>query len=282
MAHGSLLRAPTLVAPRRVPPGVPRSARHGRRRFPTRSDYEAHLARLRWVAAGGEVWDDAELVAGVQRDWHAQGQTGCLFARHLARALPGGAWPSVVVSRVRGAGPQLDAALAAAIASPDAQLLSVLFATVERTGELVELLDELARGSQTLCARPPYERDGLVVLRLRALVTGGGVLAWVLAFGPFDFWPATRRGPVVELAIRVKPKPERIFERLDQDRRSAHLADTPIAMGDEAAERMWHGTSRSAREVLGGGTGSLPAADATLSLPSPLSADRHPFRRAER
>lgn len=282
VAHQSLAGAPRLVMPRRLPLGVPRSAEHGRRRFSTRSDYEMHLTRVRWVTAPEKLWIDAELVAAVQRDWHTQGQTGCLFARHLARTLPDQAWPSAVISHVRGAGPDLDAAVAAAIASPDAQLLSVLFPSVDDADALVELLEELARNARLLCASAPYEHDGMTVFRLRARVGDHGVLAWILAFGPFDFLPATRRGPVLELAIRVKPKPERIFRRLDQDRRIAHLADAPMAMGDEAAERTWHATYRAAHDVLGRPTDLLTTAEATLILPSAVGAELHPFRRAER
>ena len=132
-----------IVVPRLPPPGVARSAQHGRRRFSTRSDYEAHLGRLQWVTAPEKTWEDAEVVAGVQRDWHMQGQTGCVFAQGLARKLPTEVWPSAVVPQVRGAGARVDAALATAIASPVAELLSVLFPTVDCSDALVGLLAEL-------------------------------------------------------------------------------------------------------------------------------------------
>lgn len=241
-----------------------------------------HLGRLRWVTTPESTWDQPALVAGVQRDWHTQGQTGCVFAQRLARTLPPAAWPSAVVSQLAGAGLRVDAALAAAIASSDAQVLSVLFPTVDSSGALVALLAELARTSETLLAEPPYEHEDIVVVRLRAAVTGDGVLAWILAFGPFDFWPPTRRGPVAELLFRVKPKPPRIFPRLDQDRRTAHLADTPIAMGDEDADRMWRGTYRAALEILGEPPSTLTAPNVTLSLPKALGAELPAFRRPER
>lgn len=229
-----------------------------------------------------ETWDDAEVVAGVQRDWHTQGQSGCVFAQSLARTLSSEFWPSAVVPRVRGAGARVDAALATAIASTEAQMLSVLFPTVDRPGALVGLLAELARNSERLLAEPLYEHRNMIVLRLRAVVTGDGVLAWVLAFGPFHFWPPTRRGPVAELLFRVKPKPERIFPRLDQDRRIAHIADTPIAMGDEDADRRWQGTYRAALDILGEPMSTLTSPNVTLGLPKALGGDLHAFRRPER
>ena len=176
----------------------------------------------------GRRWSAARLA-------HARADRLC-FRAGLARKLPAEVWPSAVVPQVRGAGARVDAALATAIASPVAQLLSVLFPTVDCSDALVGLLAELAQSSETLLAEPPSEHRDMIVLRLRAVVTGDGVLAWVLAFGPFDFWPPTRRGPGAELLFRVKPKPERIYPRLDQDRRIAHIADTPIAMADEDAD----------------------------------------------
>ena len=282
LATADLAVDPGIVAPRLPLPGAARSARHGRRRFSTRSDYEAHLRRLRWVTAREKAWDDAELVAGVQRDWHTQGQTGCVFAQGLARTLPDDAWPSAVVPQVRGAGARVDAALASATASTEAQLLSVLFPTVDRPCALLALLAELARSSERLLAEPLDEHREMTLLRLRAVVTGDGVLAWILAFGPFDFWPPTRRGPVAELLFRVKPKPERIFPRLDQDRRIAHIADTPIAMDDEDADRRWRGTYRAALDILGEPMSTLTSPHVTLSLPKRLAGDLPAFRRPER
>lgn len=273
---------PGIVVPRLPPPGVARSAQHGRRRFSTRSDYEAHLRRLQWVTAPEKTWEDAEVVAGVQRDWHMQGQTGCVFAQGLARKLPTEVWPSAVVPQVRGAGARVDAALATAIASPVAQLLSVLFPTVDCSDALVGLLAELAQSSETLLAEPLSEHRDMIVLRLRAVVTGDGVLAWVLAFGPFDFWPPTRRGPGAELLFRVKPKPERIYPRLDQDRRIAHIADTPIAMGDEDADRRWQGTHHAALDILGEPMSTLTSPNVTLSVPKALGGQLRAFRRPER
>jgi hypothetical protein len=277
-ADPGLVGEPELVAPRRPPPRVPRSAVHGGRRFSTRSDYEAHLTALGWVKAPEDIWEDAALVAGIQRDWHTQGQTGCLFARNLARTLSDEVWPSAVITHAPERGADLDRAVAAAIASADAALLSVLFSGVDHPRALVALLAELARSSQVLCAEEPYTYGDLTVLRLRAPVTDDGVLAWILAFGPFGFWPATRRGPVTELVIRVKPKPPRILPRLDQDRRTAHVADTPIAMADDCAERMWQGTRCTARRLLGEEASILTSADVTLCIPSDLGADLRPFR----
>ena len=263
---------PWFVAPRRPPAGVPRSAVHGGRRFSTRSDYEAHLIERGWASAAEGVWDDVELVAGIQRDWHAQGQTGCLFARSLARTLSHRAWPSATIPCGRPTGAAVDAAIAAAIADADAQVLSVLFPAVDEPRALGRLLADFARSSRLLRAAPASTHRGLTVLRLRAPVTGDGVLAWILAFGPFAFWPATRRGPALELVIRVKAKAPRVFARVDQDRRTAHLADTPIAMADEAAERMWQGTRRAAQRILGEHGSVLTSADVTLSIPAELGS----------
>ena len=67
----------------------------------------------------------------------------------------------------------------------------------------------------------------------------------------------------------MKPKPERIYPRLDQDRRIAHIADTPIAMGDEDADRRWQGTYHAALDILG-------EPMSTLTSPNVRSASQKP------
>lgn len=88
-----------------------------------------------------------------------------------------------------------------------------------------------------------------------------------MAFAPFHFAPSTRRGPYLELTIRVKQKPEAIFHRLNQDRDIAHLADVPLEMSPQHWEDRWQSTLRRTRMVLGGEPDEMSAAKATLAVP---------------
>jgi len=75
---------------------------------------------------------------------------------------------------------------------------------------------------------------------------------------------------MTEIAIRVKPKNEIIFYRLNQDREAAHLADTPIYMVDSVAESLWQATLRRTRNILGAEPNQFSAAKVTFSLPKNL------------
>lgn len=87
-----------------------------------------------------------------------------------------------------------------------------------------------------------------------------------MAFGLFAAWPRTRRGPVLELAIRVKPKPHDLFYKLNDDPAAAHLADTQFGADLESMERLFERTARTTRDVLGHDPDHLTAAKATFSF----------------
>jgi hypothetical protein len=110
-------------------------------------------------------------------------------------------------------------------------------------------------------------RDGHRRLHLRYKMTPA-IDAWVMAFGPFKELPNTRRSPYFELAIRVKPKPERIFYRLNQDASVAHLADVPLQTTERFWELRWASTLRRTRMILGRRPDDISAAKSTLVVPA--------------
>lgn len=107
------------------------------------------------------------------------------------------------------------------------------------------------------------------------LALADNVASWVMGFGPYPFLPNTRQAPLTEFVIRTKVKPEAIFHRLNQDRRAAHLADTPLHFGDSVAEQLWQSTYAKARTILGGEPNRLSAAKTTFALPTALWISSH-------
>ena len=112
--------------------------------------------------------------------------------------------------------------------------------------------------------------EALLRLNVRYPVGGSGIQAWVMAFGPFDFLPNTRKAPYFELVTRVKPKPSKIFYRLNQNASIAHLADTSLGLTDEAHEPIFARTLQRTRDILGGEPDDISAAKATLAVPIEL------------
>jgi hypothetical protein len=180
-------------------------------------------------------------------------------------------WPAVVVC---GAGWRdddalrlVDSALDAAIASRECELVSVLFPEVVDVRAVKDLVQRLgSAGVWGVLEHYEYPPD--VLLELRRPVTTTGALAWIMAFGPYSHWPPTRRGPVTEFAVRVKPKPADLFPALNQDETAAHLADASTGLSPEQTKTLIERTSAATRDVLGAEPDHRSAARTTFSFPA--------------
>lgn len=253
---------------------VASSVRYGRREFPARSDYESAYAEL--GVASELVWDDPARVAATMRHWHTLGQTGCLFARQLARLANSERWATAVIP---GTDPDelrkrttttVSGAIAAGISDPGCEIVSLVYPDATSVAHLKAIVGSLAQGT-AITSSEDRSQDGTTIVALRLDVTGDGCLAWIMAFGPFGpfaAWPATRRGPLLELAIRTKPKPGDLFHKLNQDASAAHLADSSLPFSTDQMERIFERTEKTTRDVLGHAPDFRSAAKATFSFPS--------------
>ncbi|MGB8955810.1 MAG: hypothetical protein WCC10_10590, partial [Tumebacillaceae bacterium] len=211
----------------------------------------------------------------VQRHWHTSGQNGCVFAQNLARKQKEYGWETYVITEtVDRIGQDVQARITdriqEAIASPDCQVLSLLFPQITKEDDLTTLI-HILKETPPIFLEKETEIGEFITLALRVDVTGDGILSWLMSFGPFSFYPKTRIAPVLELTIRTKPKPEKIFERLNQDRNTAHLADVPlVGMDDHVAHSVWNATLKNTRDILGEEPNDLSAAKSTFVLPKSL------------
>jgi len=251
------------VEPSQINVSIPLSQRYGKRTFPDRIDYVHALGHDLDASASPES------IAGVARHWHATGQTGCLFARLLARTATSTEWPSAVIPEatddaLRG----ISTCLASSVARPEVQLVSLLFPQISTVADVKGLVGALAANTSLM-----FFEDRAVPQWVRVAGrydVGNGVLAWLMAFGPFPSWPPTRRGPVFELVVRTKPKREGIFEKLNQDPTVAHLADIDLGFDTAKTSNLFDGTERATRDVLGEEPDGLSAAKTTFSFEAEL------------
>jgi hypothetical protein len=247
------------------------SRRYGHRWFPARCDYERALIDGGFAATTEEIWANPRWVAAIQRHWHQTGQTGCLFARLLSRRMSKQEWPAVVVSdmgwRDDAARRLIDDALYAAVACQECEIVSILFPEVVGVTVLKEMVQALANAGAWIVLEH-YEYPPDVLLELRRPVTKTGALAWIMGFGPYSQWPPTRRGPVTELAVRVKPKPADLFPALNQDPAAAHLADASSGLNPEQTGTLLARTAAATVDVLGADTDHRSAARTTFSFPA--------------
>jgi hypothetical protein len=259
--------------PEQVFAGIARSATYGRRSFPTRSDYvDAYAAS---VGKASDPLADPDFVRAAARDWHTRGQTGCLFARRLSAISDQTKWPSVVYSASSPAAfadelsASLEAELAAALDAPACEILSLLFPFVETIADLRRLC--LLVSAHSAIRSTEWEtEDGFSITAMRLALSDEGPLSWIMAFGPFPDWPPTRRAPILELAIRVKPKPDGLFYKLNQDHDLAHLADSDPSLNPEQFAKVFDRTGKATRDVLGAAPDRRSAAKATFSFPTRL------------
>lgn len=250
---------------------VARLVAYGRRKFPNRSDYE-QVAEKQERPNAEAAWSDPSFAAAVMRHWHMTGQTGCLFARRLADVASHGQWQTAVFAgesreeldeSIRSA----DLILREAIESSECEIVSLLFPDVVKIDGLRAVCDLLVEHTGITIAEDCLS-DGTTTVAMRLDLTGDGTLAWVMAFGPLDAWPPTRRAPVLEFAIRVKPKPSELFRELNQDPSAAHLADTDPQLSEDQMEKVFERTKLATRDVLGSTPDRRSAAKTTFSFPA--------------
>lgn len=234
----------------------------GGRRYPTRSDYE------RWMPSGGELASASdEHLARVVHHWHASGANGCAFAQWIAKRVDETEWPVVVMRNsdpldLLNVGETLDFL---ARQSP-AEMVSIVLPRVVDTEGVLAASDALATIAGFRLEDEGGVPTGFVGRRLRYTLPSGET-AWVMAFGPFDWMPTTRQAPLLEFALRLKPKPTQIYWKLNQDRDVAHLADFPASLKESAWDRLFDLTLEETRRVLGEPPDELSAAKQTLAIP---------------
>ena len=191
--------------------------------FPLRSDYEKYLLEQSVVNSPDEVWTNPTLVETIQRHWHSRGQNGCRFAQHIALNADSIGWECEAVF----GSPEdlnnlttlamIEDHIQAAIAREDNQVLSLLFPQITAPDELAHFIKFMQQVPSIYKVRD--ETIGHVnALALRIRLADGEVESWLMGFGPFSFFPRTRRAPMTEIVIRTKVKPVTLFHRLNQDR----------------------------------------------------------------
>lgn len=254
-----------------IPHSIKKTAECGGLKFPQRIDYANHFIESHLVAHENEIWNDKYLVSVIHRHWHGQGRNGCIFALHAARKAEDVGWHDYVITDeflTNESKLEVEASIKAAINNPNCEVLSLLFSKVTSNEQLKNLvLFLLSIDGIQLVEKNNY--DLLTTLSLR-LPLPNKSLSWLMAFGPFDFFPKTRQSPIMELAIRVKPKPKIQFHKLSKSDDAAHLADLPIEFKKDIMETMWQKTIERTEKILGEKPNKFSAAKTTLVLPSDL------------
>lgn len=248
--------------------------------YPTRGDYEREYVRAGLAGRPREVWQSEDLVVRAQRHWHNSGQNGCVFAQWIAKRASSRAWAALVdttdtpANLCTGAIGLIDDEIQRSIADPECEVLSLLFPRVTTDRDLVGLLDRIL-DVPAIRLTHTTEYGPYAALAMRVELPSTGAESWLMGFGPYWFLPRTRQAPSTEIAIRVKPKPDQQFHRLNQDPHAAHLADYPADMKESSWEAIWNATLRNTREVLGTEPDEISAAKVTFPVPALIWNEVH-------
>ena len=240
------------------------------RRFPNRSDFEAHVFGLR----RGDGSYDPQLASDVMLTWIARGQTGCSFATLLAAAPIDAKWITAAVPE------RLDqqhlAALFAALVSEPPEALMVTFPYVDSPKQLAELVEQLASLPGWRGHLGDSPAPGHISVALRWDMPGQPLASWVLGFAPFDFMPFTRRAPFAAVVYRPTPQYVAAIERKHEDGiAGVHLADLPINLPEDEFDKRWAHTERVKKNLLAGELEHAAKAKVAFVLPDEIADQLH-------
>lgn len=233
----------------------------GQYRVPSPEQYDTRARELQ--AMGLPM---ATIAIEAQRDWHARGQNGCNFARIAARRAMEVGWHSEFIGSRDNAG-QVSDIMEAAADDPTKQIVSLVFGKMP-ADDLVETIVTLTEESNFYLQKDEIIDNGSHrQLFLRYPLAAGRIAAWSMCFAPYTFMPNTRRSPFIEIATRVKEKPEGLHPMLNGNPAEAHLADLIIDTNPKhTADRIVTTIGRTAT-ILGGKPNHITAAKSTLVVP---------------
>ena len=212
---------------------------------------------------------DVTTITAVQNLWHAKGYNGCIFSQLIATNPEDFKWQKSVIQTVdESTSAEIDRIVSDAVNNPEVRLLSLVFPTLKSTEDLIGLCEMLSSVTETIFLIQDTFVDGLVALSFRIALEDGEVLAWIMGFGPFEFFAETRQSPYTELVIPVKPKPDNTYHRHNQDKDSAHVADQPLPHDIKVLDTVWENTFKKTEKVLGHKPNIFSGARTTLTVPA--------------
>lgn len=242
----------------------------GKRRFSNRSDYESYFIKKNYFSNSSEIWRNEYAIKKIHQSWHTQGQSGCLFAHAISKDLEKHKWKTHII--LDESIPEyelltiIDNKLESALLDAECELLSFIFPTITDINDLCILINILNK-TKNIYLESESIYDDMTTLKLRTKVQEG-ITAWIMGFGPFTFLPNTRQSPMTEIVLRVKPKHDKLFPKLNQDTSIAHTADIPIFFDEAVSNKLWDGTFKNTELILGGKPNELSAAKTTFSIPT--------------
>ncbi len=202
-------------------------------------------------------------IIDAQLYFYMSGGAGCLFVAHAANDPSKYEWRLEILQATIH---KVDATIKTAMEDGGISTLSLLFPSILTAEHLVEFLKELGAASKYVGISQYEELLDAVCLGLRARISG--LTSWVTGFGPFDFLPATRRAPHVELTMRINPRPHYNVVMKEAPSGVIHLADMDMkSMRQKKFLALWNGSFINTEKILGHKPDLRSAARTTFAIP---------------
>lgn len=231
------------------------------RSFPTLADFVEHLRSRGEIEDGEDLLTRRhDLLATIFHTWVQRGQAACQFAVHLAKNRSDAGWMEVVVPHLddEASVAAVSTLLVGAGSADSVEAVLLLLPSVRTWQRLVELCGRLCRLGDWCWEEIQGADEGHALAGLRWTPPASDNRSWVLAFGPFDELPYTRRAPVTALTLRTRG-PANKEGGLD-------LAKMDSLVDDQKSERFLDLTERNKSDLLGGELTHVARARVTLQV----------------
>lgn len=198
-----------------------------------------------------------------QLEFYRKGRAGCAFAALAARNPLKYGWRFASVS-VDSA--KIDQAIELAVLSKSTTTMSLVFPEVKTEVEFRGFIEALF-ACKNIHLEQDVVFDGSRCLGFRVPV--GDVTSWVSGFANFAFMPISRRAPSVELAFRVKPRPNYKEVLKESPKGTIHLADMDmLGLSSAVFKWLWQKSHAKTKALLGHAPDLRSAAKTTFSVPA--------------
>lgn len=195
--------------------------------------------------------------------FHKRGKAGCAFSSIASRKPQYYEWDHKVFQFFDSK--SIDEAITNYINSKNVSTLSLIFPEVKTIYELCSLIHTLENCKTITSVRSKYENFQCFGLRIKVK----DKLSWVTGFGPYSFFPETRKTPYTEITFRVKEKPNYEWEMKESAEETLHLAHMDMKnIEEQTFKKLWNYSLNNTEKQLGHKPDFISAAKTTFSIPA--------------
>lgn len=154
----------------------------------------------------------SEEILEQQAAWHAKAMQGCLYAAFIYKNTPSETDMERIVlfEKDKGLISSITELINIRIIDPDNSIISLIIPGIQTPNDLLAFIEDI-RTLTNWEVNDDENHDNIRLVKMRVPLTCPNakeetVYAWVLGFGPFDFFPPTRQSPFFEILIPTKSK----------------------------------------------------------------------------